>query len=205
LENLVPRAAYDVDETGYWRRMPIILGVAMSAVGILILWATIGPHLQPRDLLIRALAGGGMFALLFSGLMQWLTGQAVSRAYAGVGQFAATPPPAQEFAYRLPCSLVKARSLVIGGTLYLGGTGLLFVPHERYREPHREQLAFSLDRLAISAVPAEVAVLLRPMIARAATLLELQSGALAARFVVPAPMATIPRVKQAVEELRHAG
>ena len=205
VDNLVARAAYDVDETGYWRRMPIVLGVVMSAAGCLILWATVGSQLQPREIVIRALAGGGLFSILFSSFSQWSANLAVSRAYAGSGKFAAIPPPNQEFAYRLPCSRAKTPLLGIGGTLYLGRSGLLFVAHERNPEVHREQIAFPLSGLTTAGVVSDVPWFLRLMVPRPPTLLECQSGSTRARFIVPAPMATIPKLEHALEELRRAG
>lgn len=202
MENLVSRAAYDVDETGYWARMPLVLGIVMSVVGVIIIWATVGRHSGVREIIIRGLAGGGLFAMLFPVLFRWSTNAAVSRTYAGIGKFAAAPPPGLDLTYRLPCSLLKTAVVAIGGALYLGESGLVFVPHEANPPSRRQPLVFALGDLRTVAVVGATPWFFRPLVPRPPTLLEVSGGAVSARFVVPAPMATIPKIITVIESLR---
>ena len=55
MKNLLPREAYDQDETGYWKRLPILLGTAFGFIFALLMY--FGEEGQPdlRDLLLLRL------------------------------------------------------------------------------------------------------------------------------------------------------
>jgi len=70
IPNLVPIETYSVDETGYWKRLPLVYGVMMMVMGTAITWFTIGDSLQPVEVLERGIAGGAGCGILFTFLLR---------------------------------------------------------------------------------------------------------------------------------------
>ena len=196
MEDLVPRSAYDVDETGYWERMPVVTGTFMAACGTLIVWATVLRECPFLESVMRGMAGGFMFAVLFPALFRWMIGRHTSSAYAGKGRFAASPPAGFQAEYRLPCSLIRGASPAVGGVLYLGRGGLAFVPFAG------TPLLIPIREMQISSVVAPTSWFVRVLVPRPAHLLEVTAGDEHARFVVPTPTATIPRVREVTKAWR---
>ena len=193
MEDLVPRTAYDVDETGYWERMPVVTGLIMAVCCTAITYATIGRDWPFRESAIRGMAGGFMFAVLFPSLLRWFVRGYTSRAYAGKGRFALAAPAGFDVAYRLLCSAIIGDSrAAVGGNLFIGRSGLSFVPFSG------SPLTFPMPELKVAAVPAPTNALLRVVIPRPASLLEATGRDVRARFVLPTPSATITKILNAL-------
>jgi hypothetical protein len=118
MKDLAPLAAYFVDDTGYWRRMPVAIGVFMCVGGMLVIWSTIGRDLEAWEIVARGLGGGVTFAVLFTTLFRLSLKRSLTRTLA-------TPGPADGSArYRLVCSLRKSPLAAVPGALYF------------WRQPH---------------------------------------------------------------------
>jgi hypothetical protein len=63
----------------------------------------------------------------------------LARIYHGDPELVPPPPSADDYPLRLPCGIILGPRRALGGVLYLGPSGFLFVPHLRnapaYREP----------------------------------------------------------------------
>lgn len=65
----------------------------------------------------------------------------LERIYRGDPELVPPPPPAEEYPLRLPCGLLLGPKRAMGGVLYLGPGGFLFVPHLRNAPALREPFA----------------------------------------------------------------
>src|SRR5215467_6581013 len=82
IPNLVPIETYSVDETGYWKRLPLVVGVMMMVMGTPIIWSTIGDSLQPIEVLERGIAGGAGGGILFTFLLRRWAKRSIENAIA---------------------------------------------------------------------------------------------------------------------------
>lgn len=157
-ENILPRSAYDVDETGYWKRLPVAL-VLYFGISFTVADAVFGIlHLSSQNLIsspsITKVLAITVASLLF-GILLTVSAKRTVRVstdalYAGENWIISPPPENQLFYYQLLCTQMKDRKR-IGGVLYIGRSGLLFSPHKRNRKKN-----FPLEMSPIESV--EVAV-----------------------------------------------
>ena len=143
MQTLVERAAYDVDETGYWKRLQRFLMVFYGGgMGLFVFFSEEGGVLE-RLLyaLVAATAGGVLYRALMIAWLRRATRRALDRIHAGDERLVGPPPAEREYPYRLPCGYLATPRRCVGGVLYLGHGDLLFVPNRngppRYREPVR--------------------------------------------------------------------
>jgi hypothetical protein len=54
----------------------------------------------------------------------------IDRLYVGDATIDTPPPTGKDLRYRLPCSWKRSENFSVGGVLYIGPEGLLFVPHK---------------------------------------------------------------------------
>lgn len=153
---IAEREAYHREIEAEWEctRTPLSVlfavfwGTGMFACGVLVAW--IGGWLSWGDVrLLAVLCGCGSIAA-GAATRRWgwepqrkQQHRLVDRLFDGDPELVAPPPPADEYPYRLVCAMVLSPRLFLGGVLYLGPGGFLFVPHAShvpaFREPVRIQ------------------------------------------------------------------
>lgn len=184
MENILPRNAYDRDENGYWKRLPLVagtgfglpFGIAMALAFLLIEELTPLASLPPIALhgaviifLVSSTLGGLLFAIFFPIAMRRKVSLLVDALYNGDPKIDVPPPAGKHLRHRLPCGWAKTDNFAVGGVLYIGDEGLLFVPHKQNLAVHRgivemaplSDVSFSivegnpnsLSRLLLSHVP----------------------------------------------------
>jgi hypothetical protein len=110
LENLLPLAAYDADETGYWKRMHLrsgaLFGVGLAAVELIS--PIPGTRYSPLICAVVTLViGGPAFGLLFPPLLRIGVRRLVVGLYVGEPSIIDPPPPNQLVRYQLPCTWLR--------------------------------------------------------------------------------------------------
>ena len=117
-ENLVALATYDVDETGYWRRLPwvsgLFFGAAMASVSPLI------PNTRYAPAITAALSlaiGGPMFGLFFPLMARRQIRRIWAGLYAGERWSISHPPANRFFYYQIPCATVRGKRGIIASSI----------------------------------------------------------------------------------------
>jgi hypothetical protein len=205
MESLAPRSAYDEDELGITRRMPLyagtFYGVGMALAG-LISGMFEGDSLATS--LIKAVfagvVGGAAFGFLLPWMLRRLGKRVNDRIYAGDPGLVPVPEPG--YAYRLPCGWMRTPKLAVGGVLYLGRRGLRFDPHLRNR--NRQHVVMEpLEQLELAMVQVPLPAFFRLWGVRTAPRVEVRCGAQVQQFTVPTTSATFARLRESVDLLRR--
>ena len=156
IENLVSREAYNQDETGYWKRLPFILGPAFALpMGIASIY--ISPIAQEgfNEALIvfcKATAISLSFGIIFPLILWYSVKSSTDALYYSDPRLDVPPPLSTDYSYRLVCTLMK-NGYPIGGVLYVGKSGLLFVPHKRNPKQYQQLLEIpSLNDISLDLV-----------------------------------------------------
>lgn len=120
MENLVPREVYDVDDS------VLSMGIACFFLTPSIIGSVWRVLLSICAGVLSGIAFGWSFPRRFRKKMSSI----IDRIYAGDTDIIVPPPPEKELRYRLPCSWKRSEKFSVGGVLYIGPLGLLFVPHK---------------------------------------------------------------------------
>jgi hypothetical protein len=218
MENLVPREAYDLDETGYRKRLPIVVGLIaflFGGVGFGLLfpflfewvWALFLPLpariFNASTVIISGLGFGIFFglvmALRFPAISQRKMTSIVDDIYAGDAKIV-QPPSGKEFSYRLPCSWMRSNNFAVGGVLYLSKESFMFVPHKKNLPQHREPFEIApLNNATFSLVEPRVNLLSRFLTERPPRLVAVKWRGEEARFSVPEAEVTLMKIKSIIE------
>lgn len=203
METLAPREAYDHDELGVTRRMPLVTGT-MYGIGMGA-FAMLGARGSLAERLATAVIIGAVSGLLFGFLFTWMATRAakrlLDRIYAGDPRL--TPPPPPGYPYRLPCGWMRTPRVAVGGVLYLGPRGMRFQPHVRNRKSDRETLVMEpLERIEIARIDVPLPGWMRIFGARTAPRVEVRWPGGRAELDVPATAATLPRLRETIDALR---
>ncbi len=210
METIVPRARYDLAETGYWKRVPWLTGISFGVLNGLIVFAL--TLLVDRDNLHFALVmaagtslfGGCSFALLFPKILRHHVASVVSSAYAGDPHVIGTPPTPTHYPYRLPANWMKTDHRAISGILYIGRPGLRFVPHRQNLRRHQQPFELMpLEHLSLSLVQPKFNWLFRLYHTTTPRYIEIQSLSGCARFAVPTAEETMQDIQQRVRNLER--
>ncbi len=206
MENLVARDAYDVDETGYLKRMPIFAGLFMA-----IFWTVFFPLFFPLidrniSLLTALLIGLGsgilvglLFALLFRIKIRRQGAALTDALYADNSNIAVAPPANREFSHRLVCNWVKSINHPVGGVLYIGKDSLIFIPHKQ-NLPQQEPFEITpLNDAVFSIVEPQLNLLLRTFTERPPRFIEVKWFGGNARFLAPEAEQTLAKIKNIIE------
>ena len=213
MENLLPRDAYDLDETGMWKRMPLFVGVfafLFGSLGFGIIFP-LGFKLafrlvlqQPVTLpwrvgLLSGLLFGVLFALIFGFMFPARARRRFSAAtdaiYFDDPKFVVLPPADLGLTHRLPCSWMKSENFAVGGVLYLGSGGFLFIPHRKNLPIHRQPLEIkSLSDITFSLVTPRPNSLMKLLVKSAPPRLQIESHDTSARFLVPEAKKTLEKI-----------
>ena len=201
MEDLVDRSAYDALDSEMCARLPVALA---AGGGILVPLVILG--LAPRsrhDLLGVALVSivAGV-VLLVVGLLYALLGRFAfrfmrSRAYAGTGMYAASPPQDRPATHRCVCSLRRWPWAPIGGALFLDASTkeVTFVACWWFRRALRFTLGESGARSVAKGVMRGLRD--RALGASACDLVLVDTEGASHRFMVPDPSRTAQLIVEA--------
>jgi hypothetical protein len=210
LQNLLPLDAYRRDESGYWTRLSIIAGVffglPMAASSYFILGST--PNLlhprSPGEIVLIGVLSGLFFGALFPRYLRRKVLRFTDRLYSGDETLISIPPTEGPFDYKLPCTWVR-ESIGVGGVLYVGRSGLLFVPHRLNQRSAQFFRMAPLETLSASAVESQHGnVLQRILVPHPQPLLQIDWLSKSARFRVPSAATTAELLAQATQSLGGA-
>jgi hypothetical protein len=201
---LVALTAYDVDETGYWGRLRwvsgVYFGLAMAAVSLVLPNTRYSP---PVTAAMSLAICGPLFGLAFPALVRRMTNLITAGIYAGESWIIDPPPVNYCVYYQIPCTRMNG-SMGIGGVLYLGRKGLLFVPHKRNRKQSAPLEMGPLEVLKISRVPPFIGNRIqRLLIARPQEQIEVTWNGTTARFLMPNPADTFVKFSRSLVTLQQ--
>jgi hypothetical protein len=207
MENLIPREVYDVDETGYRERLGIISGILFGFImAIFFLLTTSRGGFGWRvflSLCLGTLCGVG-FGRAFPKRFRKRMSSMVDRLYEGNPVTDIAPSLEEELRYRLPCSWKRSKNFSVGGVLYVGPMGLLFVPH-KINLP-RDSSAFEMGpnkSLSLRLSPQEVNGLLMLLVPRPSPALEVIWPEGTPQFLVPAPNQVLKLLDERLREVAY--
>lgn len=206
MENLAARDAYDVDETGYLKRMPIFIALftAISAgLGFGVLSSLIHGNFSLLTVLFRTMAfgipTGLILALILPILYRWRGSAHIDALYAGNSNVAVSPPADREFSRRLVCNWIKSKNHPVSGELYIGRDGLMFIPHKQHL-PRQEPFEITpLNDAEFSIVEPQLNLLLRTMTEKPPRYIEVKWFGGNARFLAPEAEQTLAKIKNIFE------
>jgi hypothetical protein len=134
VKNLLPREAYDQDETGYWKRMAIVLGTAFGFIFALLMY--FGERTVPNiqhvptlgETVLVGVIAGLFFGTVFPRRFKRRLRDRTDRLFAADESLIGPPPTTDAIVATLLCTWIKgARG--VGGVMYIGAAGLEFVPN----------------------------------------------------------------------------
>jgi hypothetical protein len=204
-EHLTELTAYNVDETGYWARLPwsfgLFCGVAMASSELI--WPIVGMRFSPgvtaASWLIIGLASGFLFSagIRRRAMLAW------AQLYAGDPRSVDPPAANRLFYYQLPCALVRGR-LGITGVLYIGRKGLLFAPRKRKGNMQPQIEMTPLDAVRVALVPPLAGNAIQQLLTpRPQEQIEVIWSGETARFWVPRPADTFLKMNRSLEVLQR--
>ena len=206
MENLVPREAYDIDEGGYRQRLRLVTSLFSSLmIGIACLFL-MSPAIGFGW---RALLGAcaGVFCVIvfvksFRLRFRRRMSSMIDRLYAGDTEIDTPPPPEKDLRYRLPCSWKRGEYVAVGGVLYLGPQGLLFVPHKMNLPRDRSCFEMGPSKsLKFSLTSPQSTRFRRMLVSRPPTQLQVIWSDGSAQFLVPAPSRVLDLIEERVREM----
>jgi len=206
LENLLPLAAYDSDETGYWSRMGYVAGVSFgTAMGVC---ALVGVALFEGQLALLDAAVGGAVAGLWFGLgfrlmMRGVARVAIARLYTKRPSIADAPPDRQ-VRYQILCTCLHAKSFA-GGVLYFGCGGLFFAPQKRSRGSFLPFEITQMRGIEITLVESRPGnTLQRLLVARPLKMVRISANGVSAHLSVPCPNAAADAIRRCLAALQDS-
>ena len=205
IEHLAELAAYNVDETGYWARLPwssgLFWGVAMAVMELF--WPIDGTRFSPAVTASLFLVIGSGFGFPFSATIRRRVMLAWAQLYTGDLRAIDPPPANQLFYYQVPCTLVSGRVGMIG-VLYLGRAGMLFAPRKRRRSAQPRIEMTPVDVVGIALVPPLAGnAIQRLLTPRPQEQIEVSWSGETALFWVPRPADTFLKISRSLEVLQR--
>jgi hypothetical protein len=208
VKNLLPREAYGRDETGYWKRLPVLIGTAFGFTFAVLMYfgertvPNIQRALTPGEMVLVGVIAGLLFGTVFPRRFRRRLRERTDRLYAADDSLIGPPPTADAIVSTLLCTWIKG-ALGVGGVLYIGATGLEFVPNrdelksiEGFRMAPLKDLQVGLAEGTRSRNP-----LLRILIPEPKPLMQIRWQSATALFVVPSVDETVDRLTQVVRDL----
>ena len=217
MKHLIPSDAYDVDETGYRRRMPLISGLAFSLFGWLLfgvpeLFSPLGSSwMHSAVVLFFGFIIGVAYGFVRTAARPSVA-PSIEAIYTNTSGLAVPPPPEKEFSYRVPCLWMKFTNFEVSGVLYIGKDGLLFMPHshqhkrngwDEYDQPQLQKpLEIApLDRISLKLVEARFDVFHRILHAKMPQYIEIVWPGGKAQFAIPQAEKTKDKLERAISSL----
>ena len=211
MENLVQRGVYDSDESGYLERLPWVMGTFFGlsmTVLFFILFTTM--FAAQRDTssvflvcLVSGALGGVFFGLTFPRTFRRKMTAFTDAIYAGRSDLIDEPRADEGWRYRLPCSWMKTPRFAVGGVLYIGSGGVLFVPHRKNLKRDRVPIELGPPGdIQLSLLPPPpVGMVRRTLVPRPQKLLEIAAKSRRERFLIPQPESVIQIIQKRIIEL----
>lgn len=207
-ENIVAREAYDIDETGYWRRVGVVsgsfFGTCVTLMMLPVLYRT--PNLMLPPLIgspLGGFIGGLLFGILFSMFSRQRTKTYVNALYNSEEWIANLPAADLSIYYQLPCTWNNGQ-VGVGGILYLGREGLIYLPHKRNVHWHPPFTMSPIETVNTSLIQPPIRnVIQKLLIPKSQPQLEITSQKGRMRFTVPQPSKTIKKLDSLLERLRQ--
>jgi hypothetical protein len=216
MQNLVPRAAYSVDDTGFWDGWPRYLFI-VYAVGFGLTWFVInvdwtlhGEAWWNSALVAAAFAiwGGALNGFLVSTLTvrgrRKRQERLADALYDGDPRLVPGPPTRDGYTWRLPCSAIVSPRMTLAGVLYLGTAGLRF----QARAASGKLRAPAVDMGPVREITLQVLSLPRTWLGRRITrrapkvvIIRWPHHAIGLR--VPVADETVPRLQACLDTLRY--
>jgi hypothetical protein len=210
LQNLLPLDSYRRDESGYWTRMSIIAGVLFALPMAVSFYSILGrtPNLlhprSPGEIVLIGVLSGLFFGALFPRYLRRKVQRFTDRLYSGDETLISIPSTEGPFDYKLPCTWLQ-ESIGVGGVLYVGRSGLLFVPHKLNQRSAQFLRMAPLEALSVTVVESPRGnVLQRILVPHPQPLLQIEWLSESARFRVPSAATTTELLVQAMRSLRSA-
>ncbi len=209
MENLVPRATYDSDETGYWRRLPLAVGIGFglpmgiffSMMTAFMGWGKFGL----KECLLLGMSTGALsgvfFGFFFPRAFRRKMSSITDANYSREPEPDVLAAPEKKLLYRLPSNWMKTDNFAVGGVLYIGKSGLFFLPHGKNLP--RDRSSFEMgpaDELRLSLTPTTLTGCKRLLVPRPAPLLHIIWPGGEANFLIPSPRNTLGLIEKALRE-----
>lgn len=199
IEHLVPLEAYDLDETGYWRRAPWVnglwFGACMAAVAFVF----------NRTLASTAFAfilNGTIFGLLFPPSMRQQARWINAGLYFGRPWLIPPPPASMAIHYQVLCTRTDGK-VPVTGILYLGPRGFLFVPPKRNFSAKSQLEMSPVDSILIALVTLPAAGIVQRMLTlHRPGQIEITCNGATARFSAPQPAITFAKLSTCLKLLQ---
>jgi hypothetical protein len=145
---------------------------------------------------------GLVFALMFPARMRKQLSTATDAIYFDDPKFVVLPSDKLGLTHRLPCSWMKSDNFAVGGVLYLGPRGFLFMPHNKNLPTHREPFEIQpIEEIRFSLVKPRLNILTRLLVERIPLHLQIESRDRSARFLVPDAENTLNKISRAIRPL----
>lgn len=214
MENLVPRESYNRDEAGIWRRTAVIGGLSAGILTGMWVFLFLGFRMD-LELIRRIWLSLGMvlysglsFGILFPIFFKRRITSLRNAIYNGDPNIVNLPPTTRDYSYRLPCGWMKTDNFVVGGILYIGKSGLMFVPHKKNLKRHQIPFEIStLNDLTITLSeqkPSKFVGKLRKLFVKnPQPLIEIVWPQGSVKLSVPIPKETITEIKARTLWLQH--
>lgn len=206
MENLVPKEAYIIDFSGYRERLGwvtgIFFGMSMGIVFFILAPSTVGLSRRASISFGAAVLCGIVFGMVFPRRYRRRISSVIDRLYDGDTKIDVPPPPEKELRYRLPCSWVRSKNFAVGGVLYIGPHGLLFVPHKMNLPGDRSVFEMGPNRrLKLSLTAPESSGLSKLLVPRPMSQLQVNWPEGSAKFVIPSPNQVFDLISKCVSGL----
>ena len=176
--------------------MGLVFGVVMCLTSIVQQVSVLGFGLALSAGLVVGALTGVSFGWLWSWFMHRSSRKFLDRVYAGDAAVVGEPPDKTRYPYRLPCNVFVTNNVTVGGILYLGRSGVLFVPNKRHRG--EKPIELKQEGLVVWAVDWKPNWWGRTFVASGPRVLEVGSGDTRYRFAFPDPDVVLPRIREAL-------
>ncbi|HEX8889502.1 MAG TPA: hypothetical protein VF779_10010 [Pyrinomonadaceae bacterium] len=211
METLVPSEAYDIDETGYRQRMPLVNSIAFGLPNALLALIFAFPEKAAASwglAIFTFWVCGGFVVGLLNGigtvLFRTKVAPSIEAIYNGTSGLAVLPPSDKEYVYQVPCLWMKFGHLEVSGVLYIGREDLLFMPHSHQDDSPQLEKPLKIDppeRVSLGIVKAQLDFFHRILHRRVPNYLEIRWGNRRELFAVPQVEQTKEKIERAIVSL----
>ena len=206
LENLLPWEAYETDEDGYWRRLGLLAGATFGVLFALVELVFPTPNTRyspPVDAMLSLLIGGPVFGFCTSAWLRRYARRIRAGLYSGEPWIISAPPADRLFYYQLVCIWLRGHAWV-GGVLYLGRNGALFVPHTKNRKAAHPLEIAPIDDVSVRLTdPLPRNAIQRFLIPRPQKQIEVSWSGDSARFITPKATEVFASIGRCLEAMKR--
>jgi hypothetical protein len=198
MQNLVGRDSYAEIEQRFWKRarkvVGVLFGVVMLLASIVQQASVLGFGLALSFGIVIGVVTGACFGWLWAWAMRRSARKYFDRVYDGDTAVVGEAPQDGDYSHRIPCSRFLTNNVTVGGVLYLGLSGVQFVPHRRYRD--EQTIELNAEGLVVWAVDWKPNWWGRTFVASGPRVLEVGSGDSRFRFAFPDVDVVVPRIRE---------